>query len=404
MRQVWTYSARDPQGHLYKGDLESESKDAALQAIAERGLTPTRLVLRPERVSLASIMGNFGSANREKLIIFTRQLMTMHRAGIPLLRALACIRRGAGEIDMEVELDGIINLLQSGLPLSKAMEQYPKKFPPVYVASIAAGEVSGSLDEVLNQLAALIEKELVLSRQVKSALRYPLMVIGAIGIAIFILMTFVIPRFSALYGKFGSDLPLPTKIVMGVSTVFSSYWFVILAGMGIGLYLLKKVLSTTKGRLKWDELMLKVPIVGDLIIKAHIARFAALLNILYHSGVPMVACLNIIKETTTNKVIAGEIKQLADSFERGQEIGPDPEKYRFFPAVALDMFQVGLESGSVETVMQELAAHYEMELDYRSRHLTALLEPVLTVFIGGMVLVLALSIFLPMWNLIKVFR
>ncbi len=404
MKQVWTYVARDPQGNRLQGDIESDSREAALGAISERGLIPTDIRPRTEKASLAIILGNFGSANREKLIIFTKQLKTMHRAGIPLLRALASIRKGAEEIGMAEEIEGIISGLRSGMTLSKSIAQYPKKFPPIYIASIAAGETSGSLDEVLDQLAALIEKEMVLARQVKSALRYPMLVIGAISLAVFVLMTFVIPRFTSLYGKFGADLPVPTKIVMGVSHVFSAYWYVLLALAGLVIFALKKFLSTKEGRLKWDRMMLRVPIVGDLIIKANIARFAAMLKILFKSGVPMVSCLNIIRDTTSNKIIAGEVEQLSRSFERGQEIGPDPDKYRFFPTIALDMFQVGLESGSVETVMEELAAHYEMELDYKSRHLTALLEPILTVVIGAMVLILALSIFLPMWNLIKVFR
>ncbi len=404
MKQVWTYIARDPRGNRFQGDIESDTREAALGAISERGLIPTDIRPRVEKASLATILGNFGSANREKLIIFTKQLKTMHRAGIPLLRALSSIQKGAEDIGMAEEIEGIIGNLRSGMTLSKSFAQYPKKFPPIYIASIAAGETSGSLDEVLDQLAILIEKEMVLARQVKSALRYPMLVIGAIAVAVFILMTFVIPRFASLYGKFGAELPLPTKIVMGVSHIFSAYWFVLLAVAGLMIFVLKKFLSTKNGRLRWDKMMLKVPIVGDLIVKANIARFAAMLKILFKSGVPMVACLNIIRDTTSNKIIAGEVEQLSVSFERGQEIGPDPEKYRFFPTIALDMFQVGLESGSVETVMEELAAHYEMELDYKSRHLTALLEPILTVVIGVMVLILALSIFLPMWNLIKVFR
>lgn len=404
MKQVWTYIARDSRGNRFQGDIEGDSREAVLEAISERGLIPTNIRPRAEKASLATIIGNFGSANREKLIIFTRQLKTMHRAGIPLLRSLSSIQKGARELGMAEEIEGIIGNLQSGMTLSKTLAQYPKKFPPIYIASIAAGEASGSLDEVLDQLAALIEKELVLARQVKSALRYPLLVVGAIVSAIIILMTFVIPRFSNLYGRFGADLPLPTKIVIGVSHIFSSYWFVLLAVAGLAVLALKKILSTRRGRLKWDEMVLNIPIIGDLVIKANVARFAAMLKILFKSGVPMVACLNIIRDTASNKVIAEEVEQLSHSFERGQEIGPDPAKYRFFPTIALDMFQVGLESGSVETVMEELAAHYETELDYKTRHLTALLEPVLTVVIGLMVLILALSIFLPMWNLIKVFR
>ena len=404
MRQVWTYTARDSRGNQFQGEIESESRELALETISDKGLIPTRVEPKSEKTTLAAALGNFGSGNREKLIFFTKQLMTLNRAGIPLLRSLSCIERGASEIGMKEEIEGIQKQLQSGVALSQALSAYPSKFPPIYVASIAAGEASGTLDEVLRQLAILVEKEMVLARQLKSALRYPVMVIVAITLAVFALMTFVIPRFAGIYGKFGADLPLPTKIVMGVSGFFTSYWYVIVAIIVVGLFGLKKLLSTRKGRLRWDEMMLKIPILGDLIIKANIARFSIMLKILFKSGVPMVSCLNIVQETTTNKAIAEEVGHLAKSFEKGQEIGPDPDRYRYFPNMALEMFQVGLESGSVEAIMSELASHYEMELEYKTRHLTALIEPLLTVLIGGMVLVLALSIFLPMWNLIKVFR
>jgi len=404
MRQIWIYTARDMHGTPFKGEIESESREQAFEAISERGLIPTVVKPRSEKTSLTTILGNFGSANREKLIIFTRQLRTMIRAGIPILRALGCIEQGAKEIGMKEEIDGIRSHLESGTSLSQAMSQYPRKFPPIYVASIAAGEASGTLDEVLRQLAILVEKELVLSRQLKTAMRYPAMVITAITVAIFVLMTFVIPRFAGVYGKFGAELPLPTRIVIGASNFFASYWFVILALIFVGLYGLKKYLSKPEGRLKWDNRILKIPVLGNLIVKANIARFAAMLKILFKSGVPMVACMKILQETAGNRAIAAEIGHLSESFEKGQEIGPDPRRYRYFPPIALEMFQVGLESGSVETMMEELASHYEMELDYKSRHLTSLLEPLLTVAVGGMVLILALSIFLPMWNLIKVFR
>jgi MSHA biogenesis protein MshG len=404
MRQVWTYRARDSQGQIFKGEIESDSRDLALESLSERGLIPTSLKERSGKMSLASILGNFGSANRENLILFTKQLMTLHRAGIPLLRSLGCIERGAKQIGMREEIEGIKSHLQAGSSLSKALAHYPRKFPSIYVASVAAGEASGKLDEVFGQLAVLVEKEMILARQLKSALRYPLMVITVITLAIFVLMSFVIPRFTSLYSKFGAELPVPTKIVIGVSNVFSSYWFIILALILCLLFVLRKILSTPKGRMKWDIFLLRIPLLGDLIIKANISRFATMLRILFQSGVPMVTCLNILQETTANKAIAAEVGRLTKSFEKGQEIGPDRDEYQFIPSMALEMFQVGLESGSVEAIMAELATHYEMELEYKSRHLTALLEPVLTIFIGGMVLVLALSIFLPMWNLIKVFR
>ncbi len=404
MRQVWIYKARYPLGKSVTGEIEADSRENVLQIVSEQGLIPVSVRKRQERITLSMLLGSFGSANREKLIIFTKKLKTLHRAGIPLLRTLSIIERGADELGLKEQLKGIKRDLEAGVSLSKALSRYPKRFPSIYVNSIAAGEASGTLDEVLDQLAALVEKELMLTRQLKSALRYPSMVIVAISIAIFILMSFVIPRFADIYGKFGAALPWPTRIVIEISNFLASYWYVVIVLIIAALFGLKKYIGTEKGRLRWDAMTMKIPLMGDLIIKANIARFAAMLKILFRSGVPMNSCLKILQETTSNKVIAGEIARMADSFEKGREIGDISEQYRFFPAMALEMMEVGLESGSLETIMDELGNHYEMELDYKSRHLTAMLEPILTVAIGGMILILALAIFLPMWNLIQVFR
>lgn len=404
MRQVWTYKARGRSGEPVTGEIEGETREQVSEVISEQGLIPTIVKRRPDRISFAAILGSFGSANREKLIIFTKELKTLYRAGIPLLRALTIIERSGRQLGMTNELAGIRSDLQAGLTLSRALARYPKTFPPIYISSIAAGEASGTMDEVLDQLAALIEKELALTRQIKSAVRYPAMVIGVIACALVILMTFVIPRFADIYGRYGAALPLPTQIVVGASRFFAGYWYLFAALLIIMVVALKRHLATEKGRLFWDTWLMKIPLVGDLIIKANTARFAAMLKILFRSGVPMVSCLGILKEIIANKAIAQEIALMAESFERGQEIGHDRSQYRYFPPMALEMFKVGLESGSVETVMDELAEHFELELEYKSRHLTELLEPLLTVVIGCLVLVLALAIFLPMWNLIQIFR
>ncbi len=404
MRQVWTYTARDHKGAQVRGEIESDSREHALETISDRGLIPIKVSNRKGSFTFSGLFGSITSAHREKLIIFTKNLKTLHRAGIPLLRALSIVERGSKELGFESEIKSISSDLRAGQPLSTALSRFPKKFPPIYVNSIAAGEASGTLDQVFDQLSILIEKELVLSRQIKSAFRYPVMVISALAVAIFILMSFVVPQFAKLYGKFDAGLPLPTKIVMTISGFFSSYWYLILLGAIIGAILFLRLINTDRGRKIWDKAILRVPLFGSLIIKAHIARFASMLTILFRSGVPMISCLNILKITAGNTAIAADIRTMATSFEQGREIGQRRDDYKYMPHIALEMLDVGLESGAIESIMQELATHYEMELDYRTRHLTAMLEPILIVFIGAMVLCLALAIFLPMWNLIHVFR
>lgn len=404
MKQAWTYKARDPVGKPVVGEIEADSREYVLESISQRGLIPIKINKKRQGIKLHTLLGNISSSNKENLIIFTKKLKTLHRAGIPLLSALSIIERGADKLKMKSEIKGISSDLKAGESLSCTLAKYPRVFPSIYVNSIAAGETSGSLDEVLNQLAILLEKELVLSRQLKSALRYPILVLSAISAAIFILMSVVIPRFASLYGKYQADLPWPTQLIISISNFMASYWYVILIAAGFVLYGFKKYLATEKGRLRWDSLVNRLPLIGELVIKANIARFATTLRILFSSGIPMVKCMNILCETASNKAIAAEIARMGKSFEAGREIGRSTEEYRYFTAMALEMMDVGLESGSLESIMEELALHYEMELDYKSRHLTAIIEPFLTIILGGMILLLGLAIFLPMWNLIEVFR
>lgn len=404
MKQVWTYKARTTRGEAICGEIEADSERHALEHLSQKHLIPTDLKPRREKKSLGAILGTFGGGRQEQLIIFTRNLLTLYRAGIPLLKAFDIIGKSGRELGMEEELESIRNDIHSGLSLSRSMGRFPRTFPPIYVASVAAGEASGTLDEVLEQMAIVVEKELSLSRQIKSALRYPLMVIIAITLAIFVILTFVVPRFASMYSRFGADLPIPTKIVIGAGNFFSAYWYLIIICIGLSVWGLKTYLARPTGRLRWDKMLLRTPIIGALILKASVARFAIMLKSLYGSGVPMLACLKILRETASNKAISEEIGLLSLSFEKGREIGQDSQEYRFLPQIALEMFQVGLESGSVEEIMGELAKHYEAELEYKSRNLASLLEPILTVVIGGIVLVLALSIFLPMWDLIRIFK
>ncbi len=404
MMQTWKYKARDRHGKAVRGEIEGESRENVFQTVSDRGMIPISAKQSRKLVSFSYFRRRWGSAGKENLIVFTQKLRTLHRAGIPLLRAFSIIERGAHEIEMKQEVKGIKADLESGRSLSAALAKYPRVFPPFYINCISAGEASGALDDVLDQLAVLTEKELILTRQLKSALRYPATVIVAVCCAIFILMTFVIPRFADIYGKYGGELPWPTQMVTVISNFFASYWYVMLVMVVLLVYTIQKYKATEKGRLNWDTLLTRLPIAGDLVIKTAIARFAYTFRILFQSGIPMISCLKILRETITNRAISGDISQMEDSFEKGSEIGRNLENYRYMPSMALEMMEVGLESGSLEDVLGEIARHYESEIEFKSRHLMSILEPLLIVVMGALVLILGLAVFLPMWNLIQVFR
>ena len=284
------------------------------------------------------------------------------------------------------------------------MKEFPRIFPPIYSATVAAGEVTGKLDTILDSLSGMLERDMELNRQIKTSTRYPLAVVAAIAGAFVVLITFVIPRFVGFYSKMGADLPLPTKMLIWVNQTITGYWIPIVAGIIILGFVLRKVYSTPSGRIFFDRRLLKLPVFGDLIVKGNIARFSYIFKILLSSGIPVVRSLEMLSDVIKNAQLKSEIDRMGESFREGRDINRLINELEFFPEMALRMIQVGMESGSMETMLMETAGHYSKEVDYKSRHLTSLLEPILTVVLGAFVLIVALAIFLPMWNLIQVFR
>jgi len=250
----------------------------------------------------------------------------------------------------------------------------------------------------------MLERDMELNRQIKSSTRYPLVVVAAIVGAFIVIITFVIPRFIQFYSKMGAALPLPTKLLIWVNQFVTGYWIPIIAAVIVLGFILKKIYSTPSGRLFFDRRLLLLPIFGDLIIKGNIARFAYIFQILLDSGIPVVRSLEMLAGVIKNAQLKKEIELMEESFREGRELTSLIDELEFFPEMAIRMMQVGMESGSMETMLGETAAHFSKEVDYKSRHLTSLLEPILTVVLGIFVLIVALAIFLPMWNLIQVFR
>jgi len=351
-----------------------------------------------------SLFGFLKRGDYDKLIMFTSALTTMYRAGIPILQALSTIRIGSRDSRFNRAIDQLRIDLQTGKPLSEAMDRFPDIFSQVYVNCVAAGEESGKLDATLNQLGAMLEREAELTRQLKAGLRYPLMVVAAIVGALVVLMNFVVPRFTAFYSAFNAELPLPTRIIIAISNIATTYWPVVLAAVVVLALGLRSLLRRKPGRLWFDRQLLRLPVLGDLIVKGNVARFCLMFRLLISSGLTIIHSIGILAGTIKNTVIAGEIDYLSDSFRRGREIDLSSGKFRFFPEQALYMLAVGLESGNLEAMLQEVGEHYAKQVVYTSRQLTSILEPILTLVMGAFVLVLALAVFLPMWNLIKVFQ
>ncbi|MGD8922283.1 MAG: type II secretion system F family protein [Candidatus Zixiibacteriota bacterium] len=403
MPEQFKYRAITDDGEVRRGVISALDTEHVEEFLDEQQLRPIR-IKRVSRRRPLSLFGFFNSAHYENLIMFTNSLATLHRAGVPLLRALSVIKVGPADSRFNRAIDQIRLSVQSGRSLSEAMAEYEDLFTKVYIASVAAGEESGKLESILNELADVLEKEMELNRQVRVATRYPMIVLGVIAIAVGVLMTFVVPSFVNFYSSFGAELPLPTKILIAVSTAVTRYWPVVLTALvALGL-VFHKVTSTEQGRLAIDRRLLKLPAFGEIILKGNVARFALLFRILFNAGIPIVRTLDILSQVVKNSAISAEIRKLAALFQTGAVITLARGDFVFFPDLALNMLAIGMESGAVDKMMQEVGSHYSREVFYRSRQLASVIEPMLTIVLGVFVLIIALAIFLPMWSLIQVFK
>jgi len=403
MSTQFKYKALAADGNSRKGVMTAENADQVADFLASQSFVPVKIAPATDKFSFSAV-GFFSRAQYENLIMFTNNLATMYRSGIPLLRALAMIKIGpeAGQFNRAVQQ--IRYSVQSGKSRSEAMGQHDDIFSRVYRNSIAAGEESGRLEDILDELSTMMEKEMDLSRLIRSGLRYPIIVVSVIAIALIVLMTYVIPRFVQFYGSFGSELPLPTKILIGTSNFFTQYWGVVVGVILLVVLCFKKLVSDPRGRLWVDTKLLKLPVFGELVLKGNVARFCMMFRILFKAGLPIIQSLRILSDSLKNSMVSLEIRKLEELFRRGSDSDLMDEHFDFFPDMAKQMISIGLETGALERMLGELGAHYSKEVQYTSRHLTAILEPVLTFVVSVFVLIMALAIFLPMWNLIKVFN
>ncbi len=403
MSKQFEYKAVAPDGSHRKGTINAVEIATVEQFLNDQKLIPIDIKPVSEK-RLGSFFGFMKGSDYENLIMFTTSLGTMHRAGIPLLRALAVIRIGPENGRFNLVIDKLRSEIQSGRMLSESMRDYPDIFSKVYINCINAGEESGQLDVILDELAVMLEREMELTRQLKAGVRYPIMVISAIVAAFFVLINFVVPRFASFYSAFDSELPLPTRIIMATSDFCTTYWPVMLF-ISIGaIFGLRMLLRHESSRLWIDGKMLKIPILGDLMIRGNVARFSLMFRIMVTAGLPIVKSIEILADAVKNAAIGAEIRKLGDLFRRGKDVNIGADEFDFFPVQALHMLAIGLESGNLDDMLKEIGTHYTKQVLYTSRQLTAIIEPILTLVMGVFVLILALAIFLPMWNLIQVFK
>ena len=405
---VFAYKGRNGRGDQVEGTLDGEDSSVIADQLMNTGITPTEII--QFRSVLRGASGKPGWIMRrltEKpttlmdLMLFSRQMYTLLKAGVPIMRALAGLQESTQNPTFSALLQDLRESLDSGRELSAAMRRHPKVFTPFYVSMVQVGEMTGMLDVTFIRLYEHLEFEQDMRERIKAAMRYPSFVIMAMVIAIIIINLFVIPAFAKVYAGFHAELPLITKMLIGFSGFMVSYWLLMLAllvGVVVGF---RFYINTPDGRFKWDRYKFKLPIAGEIILKATLARFARSLALSFKSGMPILQGLNVVGMVVDNEFMRSRIEQMRDGVERGETILRTATVTGVFNPVVLQMISVGEESGDLDGLMFEIADMYEREVKYEVASLSSKIEPILIVALGIMVLILALGVFLPMWDLGK---
>ena len=399
----FAYQGRNARGELVKGVLEGPTSSAVADQLFSTGVTPVHINEAKAAVAVAArkLQLSFGEPNVEfaDLMLLSRQMHTLLKSGVPIIRALSGLEQSAANPTLRSTIVEVREGLESGRELSQALRQHPKVFPAYMVSLVRVGEVTGRLDEVFMRLYEFFAFEKKMREDIRAALRYPTMVIIAVAVAMFIVNIFVIPAFGKMFSSFHAQLPLMTRILIGTSDLFVGYWPLMIVGavalvVGARFYLRGK-----ERRYRWDELKLRLPVIGSLVHKATLARFSRSFALSAKSGVPIVQVLSIVADVVDNAYLEARIAQMRDSIERGESILRAAVATGVFSPVVLQMVAVGEETGEIDQLMSEIADMYEREVTIEVQGLTAKIEPILLVCMGVLVLILALGVFMPMWDL-----
>jgi type II secretory pathway component PulF len=404
----YSYLAINESGGNVTGTIEADSSEMVENILLSRGLIPSK-------VTAARAVGGGGSffaklqagLNKVKigeLILFTKQFRSMMQAGVPILRLFQVLENQCQNKALKDAVVAICRDIKAGSTLHEAMKQHPELFSPLYLSMINAGEVSGTVPAILERLIAIIEHEAKIKSDIKSALQYPIMVLIALAIAFFVLLTLVIPKFAAIFSKSGIEMPMPTKIAMALYQGLADYWLILIGGTIILIFGLRSYIKTEQGRYMLDAFFLKIPLFGPLFQKAAMSRFASIFAILQASGVAVMQALTILTDTIGNKAISVEIEKVRQRVQEGQGISGPLRAAKYFTPMLVDMVAIGEESGNIDEMLSQISIHYDDEVAYAVKSLSDMIGPILMVGLAAVVGFFALAIFLPMWDMTKMVK
>jgi len=399
----YKYRGRDAKGQLVTGTMEAHSEETVLNYLTRTGVTPISI---DNSVSSSAILlrlqhfaSGWGKVERAEIVLFARQMYSVTHAGVPLVRGVKSIANSSSnEYFKEVLLD-VADKLESGTDFTSALRSHSNVFSHLFISIVHVGESSGSMDTAFMQLADYLEKDLDTAKRIKAAFRYPAFVLIAMAIAVTVINMLVIPAFADLFARFGSQLPLATRVLIAVSDFFVNYWWLLLSVMVISFFAFKDYIETEQGSLKWGKAKLCMPITGDLVCRASMARYARSLALMLGSGVPLIRSLELCAQAVDNAFLALRIRDISSGVSRGESLYQTHCKSGLFTPLVLQMISVGEESGHLDKLLLEVSEFYEREVDYDLRTMSDRIEPIMVLVMAGLVLVLALGIFLPIWSM-----
>jgi type IV pilus assembly protein PilC len=397
---TFAYVGRSKSGAVKKGELVAKSREEAVELLRKQSVVVTSLQEKGEKQGFSFGFG--GGVGEKDLVVFTRQFGTMINAGLPLIQCLEILSTQSENPTLKKSVGEIKTHVEAGATFSDSLRKHPKIFDDLYVNMVHAGEVGGLLDTIMSRLSKHIEKAMKLKGQIKSAMVYPSAIIGIAGIVITVLMIWVIPVFDKMFKEMSGGkmaLPAPTQLVIDMSNFVQGYWYIILAVIIGTVIAIKKYYATAQGRLAIDKFVLKLPVFGDLIRKAAVAKFTRTLGTLLGSGVPLLEALTICAKTAGNKVIENALMDAKVSISGGKTISEPLAKSEVFPKMVTHMIAVGESTGALDTMLGKIADFYEDEVDEAVTNLTALLEPMMMVFLGTTVGFIVVAMYLPIFTM-----
>jgi type IV pilus assembly protein PilC len=406
MPETFQYKVKDKSGKLVEGSLEAENAQLVVSKLRSMGYVPIEIQQQGGTSFQRELKIPFFSdrVKLKEVAVFSRQFATMINSGLSLLRSLNILAeqtesKALAEIVNQVRMD-----VEKGSSLSQAMSKHPKAFGRLYVSMVRAGEIGGALDSVLMRLADTIEKQVELRRKVKSAMTYPLVVAVLVLTIVTAMLLFVIPMFQNIYSQLGGKLPAPTQLLINISNVCRKFWYLIFLVEGGGAFAFRRWINSEEGRKQWDAIKLKVPVFGKLVRKTALARFSRTLSALVRSGVPILESLDIVAETAGNYVVAKAVRETQAAVKRGDPLSKKLEEHPVFPPMVVQMMAVGEETGALDEMLDKIADFYDQEVEATVDALTSLIEPLLIVVMGVCVGGMIISLYLPMFNIIKLIK